>query len=100
MGLSDANADKYAALLKYTESVKQGNISPAKSLFDGWNVVKLTHPTAAPHLFPFTPLELHAGYLIGKERIVTAISRSFADSSRPAGDWSLAQHRPTVSVWP
>lgn len=40
VGLSDANADKYEALLQYTESVKQGNISPAKSLFDGWNVVK------------------------------------------------------------
>jgi AraC-like DNA-binding protein len=40
VGLSDANADKCETLLKYTESVKQGNISPAKSLFDGWNVVK------------------------------------------------------------
>ena len=23
-----------------------------------------------PHLFPFTPIELHAGYLLGKERII------------------------------
>ena len=39
--------------------------------------VQLTHPTAAAHLFPFTPIELHAGYLIGQERILTAKSGLF-----------------------
>ena len=28
-------------------------------------------------MYPFTPVELNAGYLIGKERIITAVSRSF-----------------------
>lgn len=43
----------------------------------GWNVVKLTHPSAAARLFPFTPIELHEGYLIGQERILTAKSGLF-----------------------
>jgi hypothetical protein len=29
------------------------------------------------YMFPFTPVELHAGYLIGKERILTAVSNTF-----------------------
>ena len=29
------------------------------------------------HLFPFTPIELHEGYVIGKERIVTCVSGTF-----------------------
>ena len=50
----------------------------------GWNAVKLTRPTVTQHLFPFTPIELHAGYLIGKERILTARSGLFGwgDKSR------------------
>ena len=40
----------------------------------GWNQVRLTRPCAAARLFPFTPIELHAGYLIGKERIVASRS--------------------------
>lgn len=37
------------------------------------------------HMFPFTPVELHAGYLIGKERILTAKSGNFlwAHSDKP-----------------
>lgn len=31
----------------------------------------------SPHLFPFTPIELHQGYLLGKERIVTLHSGSY-----------------------
>ena len=30
-----------------------------------------------PHLFPFTPIELHPGYLLGQERIVATIPGSF-----------------------
>ena len=33
--------------------------------------------TLTDHLFPFTPLELHKGYVIGKERIVTKESGLF-----------------------
>lgn len=29
------------------------------------------------HMFPFTPVELHAGWIVGKERIITAKSGSF-----------------------
>ena len=34
------------------------------------------------HMFPFTPVELHEGYVIGKERILTCRSRTFT-WSRP-----------------
>lgn len=45
-----------------------------------------TIPTSGPgageygiinHMFPFTPVELHSGWLVGKERILTAKSGSF-----------------------
>ena len=29
------------------------------------------------HLFPFTPVELHEGWVVGKERIITAVSGVF-----------------------
>ncbi|MFV1965998.1 MAG: hypothetical protein ACC628_11280 [Pirellulaceae bacterium] len=29
------------------------------------------------HMFPFTPVELHEGWLVGRERIVTCVSRTF-----------------------
>ena len=29
------------------------------------------------HMYPFTPVELHQGYLVGKERILTAVSGTF-----------------------
>jgi hypothetical protein len=48
----------------------------------GWNQVKLTHPCAAGRLFPFTPIELHEGYLIGQERILTAKSGLFGWGDR------------------
>ena len=37
------------------------------------------------HMFPITPIELGPGFVVGKERIVTAISRSFAwpNAKRP-----------------
>ena len=34
-------------------------------------------PTIAEHMYPTTPLELHKGYVIGKERIVTKTSGRF-----------------------
>ncbi len=38
------------------------------------------------HMFPFTPVELHSGWLVGKERIITAKSGSFlwAHPEKPA----------------
>jgi len=30
-----------------------------------------------PYIFPFTPIELHAGYLLGKERIITTHSGNY-----------------------
>ncbi len=36
-----------------------------------------THPHLTAHMFPFTPLELHEGYVIGQERIVTNRSGLF-----------------------
>ncbi|MEN6644364.1 MAG: hypothetical protein ABFE08_18135 [Armatimonadia bacterium] len=41
------------------------------------SLVKLTHPTVTQRMFPFTPIELHQGYLIGKERILTGRSGLF-----------------------
>ena len=48
----------------------------------GWNVVKLTHPTVTARMYPFTPVELHAGYVIGRERILTAKSGLFGWGDR------------------
>ena len=31
----------------------------------------------SPHLFPFTPIELHAGYLLGQERIIATHSGNY-----------------------
>ena len=39
--------------------------------------VELTHPTLAGHMFPITPMELHEGYIIGRERIITKASGIF-----------------------
>jgi hypothetical protein len=34
-------------------------------------VAPFTHETITKHMFPITPIELHEGYIIGKERILT-----------------------------
>jgi len=39
--------------------------------------VRPTRPTLTSHMFPFTPIELHGGYLIGEERILTNRSGLF-----------------------
>lgn len=43
-----------------------------------------THRTITSQMFPITPLEIHAGYLIGQERIVTRLSGTYGwgDESR------------------
>lgn len=35
------------------------------------------HPTITQHMFPFTPVELHRGWLVGRERIITAVPGTF-----------------------
>ena len=45
-----------------------------------WYGQKPTRPSFTAHMFPFTPLELHSGYLIGKERILTNRSGLFGGS--------------------
>ena len=39
--------------------------------------IRPTRPTLTSYMFPFTPIELHAGYVIGKERILTNRSGLF-----------------------
>ncbi len=50
-----------------------------------WYVSKVVppEPTLTSHMFPFTPIELHEGYVIGEERIITNRSGLFgwADDS-------------------
>ncbi len=43
-----------------------------------------THPTLTEHMYPITPLELHEGWIIGKERIISSRSGLFGwgDMSR------------------
>lgn len=45
---------------------------------------------AVPHMFPLTPVELGEGYIVGKERIVTCVSRQFT--------WR-APNKPTVRLF-
>ena len=42
----------------------------------GTNVIP-THKTLTEYMYPFTPIEIHSGYLIGKERILTNRSGLF-----------------------
>lgn len=39
--------------------------------------VKPTHPHLVRYMYPITPVELSAGYIIGKERIITKVSGLF-----------------------
>ncbi len=35
------------------------------------------YPTITQHMFPFTPVELHRGWLLGRERVITAVPGTF-----------------------
>ncbi|NUQ01621.1 MAG: hypothetical protein HUU35_17395 [Armatimonadetes bacterium] len=35
------------------------------------------HPTITQRMFPFTPIELHRGWLLGRERLLTAVPGTF-----------------------
>ena len=36
------------------------------------------YPTITQHMFPFTPVELHRGWLVGQERIITCVPGTFS----------------------
>jgi len=46
-------------------------------------------PSLSSKMFPFTPIELHGGWLVGKERILTAVS----------GDFGWRGEKPDVDVF-
>ena len=46
-------------------------------------------PSLTSKMFPFTPVELHGGWLVGKERILTAVS----------GEFGWRGERPDVDVF-
>jgi hypothetical protein len=50
---------------------------------------KQPYGTITQHMFPFTPVELHRGWLLGKERIITAVP----------GTFSLGDLRPVKTYW-
>ena len=56
-----------------------------------WYAVRVfpTHKTLTEHMFPFTPMELHEGYVIGKERIVTNRSGSFGWGDASEFEWHV-----------
>ncbi|MEN6643924.1 MAG: hypothetical protein ABFE08_15925 [Armatimonadia bacterium] len=47
------------------------------SLYYYYATPRQPYPTITQHMFPFTPVELHGGWLVGKERIVTAVPGTF-----------------------
>ncbi|MBU0606618.1 MAG: hypothetical protein KKI08_01975 [Armatimonadetes bacterium] len=47
------------------------------SLYYYYTTPKQPYPTITQHMFPFTPVELHHGWLLGQERILTAVPGTF-----------------------
>ncbi len=45
-------------------------------------VEPFTHPTLAQYMYPITPVELHEGYILGKERILTNRSGYYSFGGR------------------
>ena len=62
--------------------------------------VILKTQTLASHMFPFTPVELHSGVVIGKERILTNRSGRFGWGDNSTFDAYVYDHagRPTRKV--
>jgi hypothetical protein len=51
---------------------------------DGAPLVNSTAPsTIMTHLFPITPIELGAGFVIGTDKVITKVSGVFQNSGRP-----------------
>jgi len=67
----------YREMLK---SLDQGNLYYWGHYYE--NHVEPSQKTLCAYMFPFTPIELHKGYLIGKERIVTAVPGKFGWGDR------------------
>ena len=70
--------------LKMMDSLDYGVLGNFSFMYVPWG--NDVWPTIAEHMYPTTPLELHAGYVIGKERIVTKVSGRYGwnDDSRHA----------------
>lgn len=47
------------------------------------------YPTITRHMFPFTPVELHRGWVLGQERLITAVP----------GTFSLGDDDPVTVYW-
>lgn len=47
------------------------------------------YPTITAHMFPFTPVELHRGWVLGEERLITAVP----------GTFSLGDDDPVTVYW-
>lgn len=47
------------------------------SLYYYYSTPKQPYATITQRMFPFTPVELHRGWLLGKERIITAVPGTF-----------------------
>ncbi|MHB8995647.1 MAG: hypothetical protein ACYC63_10385 [Armatimonadota bacterium] len=47
------------------------------SVYYYYSSPKQPYPTITQHMFPFTPVELHRGWLVGKERVLTAVPGTF-----------------------
>jgi hypothetical protein len=47
-------------------------------LYAWYPMTPTTHKTLTEHMFPITPIEIHSGYIIGKQRIITNRSGMFS----------------------
>jgi hypothetical protein len=47
------------------------------TLYYYYSTPKQPYATITRHMFPFTPVELHHGWLLGRERIITAVPGTF-----------------------
>jgi len=69
------------------------------TLYYYYRVPAHPHPTITQHMFPFTPVELHRGWLLGKERIVSAVpgTFTFGDTDEVTVYWYDAAGKMTES---
>lgn len=74
--------------------------------------VRPTHPHLVHYMYPITPVKLHAGYIIGKERIITKTSGVFGwndasahevhvfdDTGREVEGFHAPQHQEDGKTW-
>lgn len=58
-------------------------------LYAFYYIRTLPNKTLTEYMYPFTPIELHAGYVIGRERILTATSGVFGWGDESAFEWHV-----------